>query len=74
MRDGNCHPALRHCAVFDVPYRPPGRVQSGVFRNFLPAAVGHTAVGKEAGYYSPPIAIEDLICRWELAAQCPVFS
>jgi hypothetical protein len=40
----------------------------------LPAAVGHTDVGKEVGYYPPPIAIDDLLCRWKFAVECPVFS
>ena len=37
-------------------------------------AVGHTSAGKEVGYYLHPIAIDDYLYRWELAARWLSFS
>ena len=69
MGASDCYPILMHSGVFSVPCRPRGRMQSGVFRDCLPAEEGHTAAGKEVGYYPNPIAIDELICRWELASE-----
>ena len=49
-------------------------IGSELFRDCLPAAEGHTSAGKEVGYYLHPIAIDDYLYRWELAARWLSFS